>query len=143
MTMFLSFSPLELKPYYTAARNAVDKHAKSLARLKFLQQCLIENLALREFRYYPRLPQGLEANPDQILAWRNNIKISEKGQMTVCTNIMQTKMLNFQDLAIKSTNSLKAQLRTDPQLLRAVMESLNKNSKDTSQSEQDRYQKLL
>ncbi len=77
------FLTLELKPYYTAARNAVDKHTKSLARLKFLQQCLIENLALRELRYRPRLHHGLETNPDQILAWRNNFKISEKSQMTV------------------------------------------------------------
>ncbi len=101
----------------------MGKHIKSLARLKSLQQCLIENLALRELRYRPRLPQGVEVNPDQILAWKNNIKISEKGQMSVCTTMMQTKMLNFQDLAIKSTNQLKAQLHTDPQLLRPAMES--------------------
>ncbi len=137
------FLTLDLKPYYTVARNAVDKHTRSLARLKFLQQCLIENLALRELRYHPRLPQGLEANPDQILSWRNNIKQSEKGQMSVCTAMMQSKMLNFQDLAIKTTNELKAQLRADPQLLRAAMESLNSSSKDTSTNEQERYQKLL
>ncbi len=35
------FLTLDLKPYYTAARNTVDKHTRSLARLKFLQQCLI------------------------------------------------------------------------------------------------------
>ncbi len=57
--------------------------------------------------------------------------------------MMQTKMLNFQDLGIKSTNQLKAQLHTDPQLLRAATEILNSSSKDTSNSKQDHYQKLL
>ncbi len=65
------FLTVEIKPYYTAECNSVDKHTCSLARLKFLQQCLIENLALREIQYRPRLPQGLEANLDQILAWSN------------------------------------------------------------------------
>ncbi len=57
--------------------------------------------------------------------------------------MMQSKMLNFQDLAIKTTNELKAQLRADPHLLRAAIERLNISSKDTSTNEQQLYQKHL